>query len=167
MAATTALLLQQSCISREVAEVVWLTLGKAQANWDTACQTFRVNIPLGEVFPNYFHNMTLRLWLCASREICPFMGHLAYCSDDLYNVRSLQHDIWHVVGSWMGFPWWHSGKETAYNVGATEDEGLIPGSERSPGGEYYNSLQYSCLENRTLSKKLLMTQITTMMSSFT
>ena len=47
----------------------------------------------------------------------------------------------------MGFPWWHSGKETAYNVGATEDEGLIPGSERSPGGEYGNPLQYFCLEN--------------------
>ena len=41
----------------------------------------------------------------------------------------------------------NSGKETAYNVGATEDEGLIPGSERSPGGEYGNPLQYFCLEN--------------------
>ena len=46
-----------------------------------------------------------------------------------------------------GFPGGASGKETAYNVGATEDEGLIPGSERSPGGEYGNPLQYFCLEN--------------------
>ena len=27
------------------------------------------------------------------------------------------------------------------------DEGLIPGSERSPGGGNGNPLQYSCLEN--------------------
>ena len=27
------------------------------------------------------------------------------------------------------------------------DAGLIPGSERSPGGEHGNPLQYSCLEN--------------------
>ena len=28
-----------------------------------------------------------------------------------------------------------------------KDEGLIPGPGRSPGGEHYNPLQYSCLEN--------------------
>ena len=69
--ATTALLPQQSCISREVAEVVWLTLGKAQGevcsrkeNWDTACQIFRVYIPLGEIFPSYFHCDTSSLVMC-------------------------------------------------------------------------------------------------------
>ena len=35
-------------------------------------------------------------------------------------------------------------KESACNAG---DMGLIPGSERSPGEENGNPLQYSCLEN--------------------
>ena len=36
------------------------------------------------------------------------------------------------------------GKESACNA---EDQGLIPGSGRSPGGGNGNPLQYSCLEN--------------------
>ena len=40
-----------------------------------------------------------------------------------------------------------SGKESACNVGATGDTGLIPGLGRSPGEGNGNSLQYSCLEN--------------------
>ena len=32
-------------------------------------------------------------------------------------------------------------------AGDTRDEGSIPGSGRSPGGENGNPLQYSCLEN--------------------
>ena len=43
-----------------------------------------------------------------------------------------------------GFPGGSNGKESAYNAG---DPGLIPRSERSPGGGNGNSLQYSCLEN--------------------
>ena len=39
------------------------------------------------------------------------------------------------------------GKESACNAGATEDEGLIPGSEGSPRGGNGNSLQHSCLGN--------------------
>ena len=44
---------------------------------------------------------------------------------------------------------WHQpgdsdGKEPACSAGGL---GLIPGSGRSPGGEYGNPLQYSCLEN--------------------
>ena len=46
-----------------------------------------------------------------------------------------------------GFPWWFSGKESAYNAGDTGDAGLIPGAGRSPGGGHGNPLQYSCLEN--------------------
>ena len=46
-----------------------------------------------------------------------------------------------------GLPWWLSGEESAYNAGAVEDAGLIPGSGRSPGGGHGNPLQYSCLEN--------------------
>ena len=41
------------------------------------------------------------------------------------------------------------GKESACNAGDTEDEGLIPGSEESPGGGNGNSLQHSCLGNPT------------------
>ena len=44
----------------------------------------------------------------------------------------------------MGFPGGSNGKESACNAG---DPGLIPGSERSPGGGHGNPLQYPCLEN--------------------
>ena len=33
------------------------------------------------------------------------------------------------------------------NAGDTRDAGLIPESERSPGGRHGNLFQYSCLEN--------------------
>ena len=42
---------------------------------------------------------------------------------------------------------WLSGKESAFNAGATGDVGSIVGSERSPGGGHSNPLQYSYLEN--------------------
>ena len=38
-------------------------------------------------------------------------------------------------------------KNLPSNAGDTGDEGLNPGSERSPGGINGNLLQYSCLEN--------------------
>jgi len=38
-------------------------------------------------------------------------------------------------------------KKSACNAGDTGDMGLIPGSERFPGEENGNLLQYSCLEN--------------------
>ena len=44
----------------------------------------------------------------------------------------------------MGFPGGSDSKESACNIG---DPGSIPGSERSPGEENGNLLQYSCLEN--------------------
>ena len=43
-----------------------------------------------------------------------------------------------------GFPGNSDRKESAHNVG---DQGLIPGSGRSPGEGNGNPLQYSCLEN--------------------
>ena len=46
--------------------------------------------------------------------------------------------------SYMGLPWWLSGKESACNA---VDMGLISGSGRSPGEENGNPLQYSYLEN--------------------
>ena len=44
-------------------------------------------------------------------------------------------------------PWCFSDKESTFNTGATGDISSIPGSGRSPGGEYGNPLQYFCLEN--------------------
>ena len=38
-------------------------------------------------------------------------------------------------------------KNPPANAGDLRDEGSIPGSGRSPGGEYGNPLQYSCLGN--------------------
>ena len=46
-----------------------------------------------------------------------------------------------------GFPRWLSDKESTCTAGDEGDLGSIPGSERSPGGEHGNPLQYSCLEN--------------------
>ena len=47
----------------------------------------------------------------------------------------------------MGFPGGNVGKESACNAGDTEDMGLIPGLEKSPGGEHSTLLQHSYLEN--------------------
>ena len=44
----------------------------------------------------------------------------------------------------LGFPGGSDCKEAACNAG---DPGLIPGSERFPGGGNGYPLQYSCLEN--------------------
>ena len=44
-------------------------------------------------------------------------------------------------------PQWLSSKESACNVGDTEDVSLTPGSGRSSGGGHGSPLQYSCLEN--------------------
>ena len=38
-------------------------------------------------------------------------------------------------------------KNLLANAGVIRDEGLIPGSGRSPGGGHSNPLQYFCLEN--------------------
>ena len=38
-------------------------------------------------------------------------------------------------------------KNPPASAGNVKDAGLIPGSERSPGGKHSNPLQYSCLEN--------------------
>ena len=49
----------------------------------------------------------------------------------------------------MGLPRWLSGKKKKKNQPANAgDEGLIPGSGRSPGGRNGKPLQYSHLENR-------------------
>ena len=57
-----------------------------------------------------------------------------------YSKKNLQHFF---EVAWC-FPGDSEGKESACNTG---DQGLIPGSGRSPGGGNSNPLQYSCLEN--------------------
>ena len=48
----------------------------------------------------------------------------------------------------LGFPGGASGKETACQCKLdVRDEGLIPGSGRTPGGGLSHPFQYSCLEN--------------------
>ena len=47
----------------------------------------------------------------------------------------------------VGFPGGSVVKNPVTNGGNVEDEDLIPGLVRSPGGENGNPLQYSCLEN--------------------
>ena len=116
MVAPWWLLPQQSCISREVAEMVWLTLGKAQAK---VAEGRRTGILLVKHSEWIF--LLVKSFLAIS-TMWHFFGyvlpgqfahlrHLAYCSDYLYNVRSLQHDIWHIVGSWMASlvaQWWRN-----------------------------------------------------------
>ena len=46
-----------------------------------------------------------------------------------------------------GLPWWFSGKGTTCQCRDVGDPGSVPGSERSPGEENGNPLQYSCFEN--------------------
>ena len=43
-----------------------------------------------------------------------------------------------------GFPWWLSGKESAYQADEVDS---VPGLGRSPGGGNGNPIQYSCLRN--------------------
>ena len=45
-----------------------------------------------------------------------------------------------------GFPGDASGKNPPANAGEVRDVGSIPELGRSPGGEYGDPLQYSCLE---------------------
>ena len=48
---------------------------------------------------------------------------------------------------WRGFPGGAVVKTLSANSGDTREVGLIPRSERSPGGVNGNPLQYACLEN--------------------
>ena len=49
--------------------------------------------------------------------------------------------------TFVGLPWWLSGKESTYSTGDVGDMDSIPGLGRSPGGGNGHPLQYSCQEN--------------------
>ena len=51
----------------------------------------------------------------------------------------------------VGFPGGSDGTESACNM---RDLDLMPGVERSPGGEHGNPLQFSCLENPHIQRSL-------------
>jgi len=58
-----------------------------------------------------------------------------------------EHDNMRYLKICVGLPGWFSSKQSTCNAGDAGNEGLIPGSGRSPGGENSNPLQYPCLEN--------------------
>ena len=70
---------------------------------------------------------------------CTEKFQISDCQIDFY--KRIQS---HLLRSHLGFPGSSDGKASAYNLG---DPSSIPGSGRSPGKEYGNPLQYSCLEN--------------------
>ena len=63
--------------------------------------------------------------------------------DDVYS----KSPIYLTLSYHLGFPWWLSSKESAYNAGEAGDAGSVPGSRRPPGGRHGYPLQYSCLGN--------------------
>ena len=63
------------------------------------------------------------------------------------SITVLPLRIWEPIGLYAGLPGWLVVKNPPGNAGDIRDVGLIPGSERSPGGGHGNPLQYSCLEN--------------------
>ena len=89
--------------------------------------------------------------LCVSCSVyrnCCSMPALSHQSMSSMRAKRALHP--HTVGASyipVGFPDGSAGKESTCDAGDTGDAGLIPGSERSPGGGNGNPLQYSCLEN--------------------
>ena len=45
-------------------------------------------------------------------------------------------------------------KNPLVSAGDVRDKGLIPGTQRSPGGGHGNPMQYSCLENHDRQRSL-------------
>ena len=77
--------------------------------------------------------------------LLPFSG--CRSSSSLYVARKKKTQVLLSGPYKVGLPGLLSSKESACNVGAAGDAGLVPGLGRSRGGERGNSLQYSCLEN--------------------
>ena len=77
-------------------------------------------------------------WILINSNISLILSEINQTGKDKYCMISLLH------GTPGGFPGGSDGKEAAWNVG---DQGVIPGSGRSPGEGNGNPLQYSCLEN--------------------
>ena len=77
------------------------------------------------------------LWVLVTNTQLQFRFQII--SDSLFNYL-----YFYFIYNYLGFPGNSNGKESACNAGYL---GLIPVSERSPGGGHGNPLQYSCLES--------------------
>ena len=69
----------------------------------------------------------------------------------LFSIRQIQRKVFALSKATIcyGLSRWCVVKHLPPDAGDAGDEGLIPGSGRSPGGGNGNPLQYSCLENPT------------------
>ena len=65
--------------------------------------------------------------------------------------RKMENIFELIINIIWGLPWWLSGKESTCNEEDTGDASSIPALRRSPRGRNGNPLQYSCLENPSLS----------------
>ena len=67
----------------------------------------------------------------------------------MFSIRYLfnqmgNFDMWK---SYFIITYFYDGSDSKESAGNAGDPGMIPGSERSPGGGNGNLLQYPCLEN--------------------
>ena len=84
-------------------------------------------------------------------------GKIILSYDNILNISCIKNDIiyvliissptpnWHLLSTSVGFPGGSVVKNPLSNSGDKGDVGSIPGSERSPGGENDNTLQFSWL----------------------
>ena len=70
-----------------------------------------------------------------------------FWSVSVFIIIITEHDNIRYLKIYIGLPGWLSSKQSTCNSGDAGNEGSIPRSGRSPGGENSNPLQYSCLEN--------------------
>ena len=85
------------------------------------------------------------LWICcAKRFYLPCIHRKGRWKAFRGHERMLGQLSWEIQGGVLSFSFCIS---PVHNVGDTRDEGLTPGSGRSPGEGNGNPLQYSCLEN--------------------
>ena len=71
----------------------------------------------------------------------------------MWSTRIFFH--WHWKQNWLLERVYFPGSLVVKNAGDARDLGLIPGSERPPGGGDGNSLQYSCLEKSSGQRSLV------------
>ena len=70
-----------------------------------------------------------------------------FWSVSVFIIIITEHDNIRYLKIYIGLPGWLSSKQSTCNAGDAGNEGSIPKSRTSPGGENSNPLQYSCLEN--------------------
>ena len=83
---------------------------------------------------------SLNIWM--SQRCISVQCHFAWNQPSL--ISGTKHSYFFTLLYFMGFSGGSDSKASACNAG---DQGLIPGSGRSPGEGNGNPLQYSCLEN--------------------